>query len=100
LKGSGLYIAGSGSIGEDRPLKVPEERLRLKLLPGHGSSFKNVATELATIIKKESGTRAVYAGMYEEDADAAEILVCSSHLASTLKLDVFQKLCSVSKSRH
>jgi hypothetical protein len=54
------------------------ERLRLKLQPGHGSSFGDVGAELAAIMKKEPGTRGVYWGLYEEDEDAVDILVCWS----------------------
>lgn len=100
LKGSGLYIAGSGSISEDHPVKMSEaitERLRLQLLPGRGNSFKGMCTEIAAIMQQEPGTRAVYAGPYEENKDAAEVLVCSSRSTSILTLGVFHILRSASE---
>jgi len=58
------------------------ERIRLKLRPGHGTSFGEVSAELAAIMEKEPGTWGVYWGLYEEDKDAVDILVCSSLSAS------------------
>jgi hypothetical protein len=103
LKGSGLYIAGSGSISEEHPVRMSEaitERLRLQLQPGSRSSFKDVCTKLAAIMKKEPRTRAVYAGPYEEDRDAVDILVCSSSFASMLEHDVFYRLWSIFERRY
>jgi hypothetical protein len=75
LKGSGLYIAGLPS--GDHSIHMPEpitERLRLKLQPGHGSSFGEVGAELAAIMKKVPGRRGLYWGLYEEDRDAVDFL--------------------------
>jgi hypothetical protein len=102
LKGSGLYIAGSSSISEEHPVRISEaitERLRFQLQPGSRSSFKDVCTKLAAIMK-EPGTRAVYAGQYEEDRDAVDILVCLSSYASLLEPDVFYRLWSILERRY
>lgn len=90
LKGSGLYIAGSESLSEHCSLTISRpitERLRLKLQPGHSSSFSNVGAELAAIMKKEPGTRGVYWGLYEEEEDTVDVLVCPSPSASMLGHD-------------
>lgn len=78
LKGSGLYIAGSGSMSEDHPIGISDpitERLRLRLQPGRGSTFKDVGNKLAAIMKKGPGTRAMYAGPYQECCGYAHLFV-------------------------
>jgi hypothetical protein len=45
-------------------------------------------------MKKEPGTWGVYWGLYEEDKDAVDVLMCSSPSASMLAHDFFQILLS------
>jgi hypothetical protein len=102
LKGSGLYIAESGPFSEEHPVRMSEaitERICLQLQPRSGSSFKDVCTELAATMK-ESGTSAAYAGSYEEDRDAVDVLVCPSSFVCMLEPDVFYRLWSILERRY
>lgn len=96
LKGSGLYIAGLASNSQNYSLKMSggpiTERLCLKLQPGHGSSFAEIGAELAAIMKREPGTRGVYWGLYEEDEDAVDGLICEIPFAFMLARDFSQRL--------
>jgi hypothetical protein len=59
-----------------------------------GSSFAGVGAKLAAIMKKEPGTRGMYWGLYEEDGDAIDVLVCETHSAFMLARGFFRRLQS------